>query len=324
MQPAIVPLVVSTDHLPERERFNAWRETFALKLARVDPITRDPTRFRSVIRALPLGRVSLAHTHIAPVTLMRTRELLRDGDDDLALVVCAAGRFSARFDDRSATLKPGSATLFTNGCVGGVSNDVGGATYTLRLPRSLLRESIGTAEPPVLRLFRGSEPALQLLSIFVRGLIDHDAGLSHDAARLAGQQIAELIANLLDPTCELVREQRFGGLKTARLQSILHVIERELCEPALDADRVGAKLGLSRRYVHHLLAEAGTTLSEVLRQKRLQRARHMLQEPRRIVDVAYAVGFNDLSTFNRAFRQHFGCTPSDLRRRNGAGAPGGD
>jgi AraC-like DNA-binding protein len=35
---------------------------------------------------------------------------------------------------------------------------------------------------------------------------------------------------------------------------------------------------------------------------------------RRIADIAYAVGFNDLSNFNHAFRQHFGRTPSEVRR----------
>ena len=32
-----------------------------------------------------------------------------------------------------------------------------------------------------------------------------------------------------------------------------------------------------------------------------------------ISEIAYGAGFNDLSTFNREFRRHFGATPSDLR-----------
>jgi AraC-like DNA-binding protein len=37
---------------------------------------------------------------------------------------------------------------------------------------------------------------------------------------------------------------------------------------------------------------------------------------RSIAEIAYAAGFGDLSTFNHAFRRHFGCTPSDVRRRS--------
>jgi AraC-like DNA-binding protein len=32
-----------------------------------------------------------------------------------------------------------------------------------------------------------------------------------------------------------------------------------------------------------------------------------------ISEIAYRAGFNDLSTFNREFRRHFGATPSDVR-----------
>jgi AraC-like DNA-binding protein len=32
-----------------------------------------------------------------------------------------------------------------------------------------------------------------------------------------------------------------------------------------------------------------------------------------IVRIVYDLGFNDVSNFNRSFRQRFGCTPSDVR-----------
>jgi AraC-like DNA-binding protein len=32
--------------------------------------------------------------------------------------------------------------------------------------------------------------------------------------------------------------------------------------------------------------------------------------------IAFAAGFSDLSHFNRAFRQHFGETPTEARRVN--------
>ena len=192
----------------------------------------------------------------------------------------------------------------------------GGTTLSLRLPRALLREAIGPAAPPVLRVFPATDPALQLLSVYARGLIGAEAALSVEAAELAGRHISELVVNLLDPNAALVREERFGGMKAARLQAVVRAIDRHLTDPEVNAERIGASLGLSQRYVQHLLAEAGTTFSQVLRQKRLDRARQMLQErtPHRIIDIAYAVGFRDLSNFNHAFRQHFGCTPSDLRR----------
>jgi AraC-like DNA-binding protein len=313
-----MPVVVSTDQFAERDRFDEWRETFALRLARVDAVTPQPRQFRSVMRVLPLGCLSLVHNDVAPVALLRTRDLVRDGDEDLTLVLNAAGTVEAHFDQGSVSVEAGSATLLAHGLAGRVTT-TGGTTLSLRLPRALLREAIGPAPPPVLRVFRATDPALQLLWIYAHGLANDAAGLSVEAADWAGRHICELVVNLLDPAADLVRGERFGGLKAARLQAIVRTIDRHLTNPELNAERVGAKLGLSQRYVHHLLAEAGTTFSQVARDKRLQRAARMLQArnapPRRIVDIAYAVGFGDLSNFNRAFRDYFGCTPSEFRRR---------
>jgi AraC family transcriptional activator of tynA and feaB len=41
--------------------------------------------------------------------------------------------------------------------------------------------------------------------------------------------------------------------------------------------------------------------------------RDVRQRPRHISEIAYAWGFNDLSHFNRAFRQRFDMTPSEWR-----------
>jgi AraC-like DNA-binding protein len=52
--------------------------------------------------------------------------------------------------------------------------------------------------------------------------------------------------------------------------------------------------------------------------QRLIRVHRMLSDPRyahrAIGEIALAVGFGDLSTFNRDFRRRFGMTPSGVRR----------
>jgi AraC-like DNA-binding protein len=36
---------------------------------------------------------------------------------------------------------------------------------------------------------------------------------------------------------------------------------------------------------------------------------------RRITEIVFACGFNDISYFNRAFRARYGASPSDIRNR---------
>ncbi|MFI3286115.1 MAG: AraC family transcriptional regulator [Rikenellaceae bacterium] len=52
--------------------------------------------------------------------------------------------------------------------------------------------------------------------------------------------------------------------------------------------------------------------------KRMQRAQLLLMVNRtHIKDIAYAVGFNDASYFNRMFRKATGCTPQEYRQKVG-------
>jgi AraC-like DNA-binding protein len=71
------------------------------------------------------------------------------------------------------------------------------------------------------------------------------------------------------------------------------------------------------RYIHKLFEHDGTTLSQYVLGQRLSRVHRLLTDSRNrdqtIGALAFSAGFGDLSTFNHAFRRHFGATPSDVR-----------
>lgn len=63
--------------------------------------------------------------------------------------------------------------------------------------------------------------------------------------------------------------------------------------------------------------EHGMTFREFLIRYRIDKAKHFLQHPSAsIVDVAFAVGFNDHSHFSRMFRRYVGMSPSTFRERS--------
>lgn len=98
---------------------------------------------------------------------------------------------------------------------------------------------------------------------------------------------------------------------------VLERIERELCDPGLDAQALGHALGISARYVQMVFAQRGSTVTAHLQERRLQRAAQRLREPgaASISEVALDVGFSDLSHFCRCFRRRFGCTAREWRLR---------
>jgi len=116
---------------------------------------------------------------------------------------------------------------------------------------------------------------------------------------------------------DLVAAAQRRGLRAVRLKSVLMILERRFAEPDFSAQKLAAAAGLSERYVNELLYEAGASFTMRLTELRLRKAADLLQCAgwRRISDIAFACGFNDLSYFNRCFRRRFGLTPSAARGR---------
>ena len=67
--------------------------------------------------------------------------------------------------------------------------------------------------------------------------------------------------------------------------------------------------------MQRLFEESGWTFTQFVMEQRLAAAYQALAAPSDVPihTIAYELGFSDLSNFNRAFRQRFGCTPSDVR-----------
>ena len=117
-----------------------------------------------------------------------------------------------------------------------------------------------------------------------------------------------------------VHKEKIG---TARdmplLRELEEFIDRHAANPELSARTAADHFGISTRYVHILFARLGTTFGAYVLATRLDHIHAELLSPnldeRKISELAYGWGFNDISAFNRSFRQRFGCVPSSYRRR---------
>src|SRR5262249_37604179 len=92
---------------------------------------------------------------------------------------------------------------------------------------------------------------------------------------------------------------------------------------ATDLDQTAAELGMSRRRFTHLFREAtGASWSHYLTRLRIEYARQLLRETRRgIASVAFECGFEDLSSFYRAFKRQAGVPPNAWRQTQSAPSP---
>ena len=90
-------------------------------------------------------------------------------------------------------------------------------------------------------------------------------------------------------------------------------------------DDVAARLGLSPRSLQRRLQEAGSSYRDVLNQTRHQLALHHLGQAQLSVgEIAFLLGFSEVSAFTRAFRRWTGLSPRAWRQQAGHALPADD
>ena len=103
---------------------------------------------------------------------------------------------------------------------------------------------------------------------------------------------------------------------TARVNRVMDHIEAHLDE-TLDLHALAGIAQLSPFHFHRLFqALTGETLADRVRRRRLEVAagRLLMRPDSTALEIALDVGFNSAEAFTRAFRGHFGVTPTSWRR----------
>jgi AraC-like DNA-binding protein len=309
-------LRISTEMLPERDRFAAFREEFARRVLMMDVIDHSGGRPRIDVTFMPLGAVAVGTLAATPAEFIRHKHHLKDRSDGFILQIVEAGPIRFTHVNEESTYDAGCA-LFVDQerplkAFGPQRGSIRNIAVRAAALKTLVHHPEDLAGHP---LSRG--PALRLLDGYLRSLTSLAEPPPPDLAPIVGVHLLDLVAAALGPTAEATEIVAKRGVKAARLRAILAKIARRFSDPNCDLDSIARDLGLSRRYVQQLVEETGKSFTEHLVDRRLERAFAMLRDRRyqhlAIIDVALAAGFGDVSHFNRMFRRRFGETPSGVR-----------
>ena len=100
------------------------------------------------------------------------------------------------------------------------------------------------------------------------------------------------------------------------LQKMTEIVLRHLGDPDFDTSDATKEVGLSRMHLNRKLqALTGCSTRNFICALRFKKARELLrQNSPNISAVAHAVGFKSPSHFAKAFRRHFGLSPSEFMK----------
>ena len=122
----------------------------------------------------------------------------------------------------------------------------------------------------------------------------------------------------------------YGDLQLAGLQTQgdeVTRLRRSIAQLVIEGDnsveRLAQSLGWSVRTLQRRLAAQGLNYSDLLAKVRKTLALNLLENPRLgIAQIAYCLGYSEVSTFNHAFRRWMGQPPREYRNSHRPGAAG--
>jgi len=128
-----------------------------------------------------------------------------------------------------------------------------------------------------------------------------------------------------DRICHLDARADLPGIQSAASSpatwsfpiALREIIQAHLDEGYPDISLAASIFGCSVRTLQRRLKEFDLSYTDVVQQARFNVATHLLRDPgTKVIDAAFAVGYEDPSHFTRAFRQVAGVTPNQYRRLN--------
>jgi AraC-like DNA-binding protein len=114
-------------------------------------------------------------------------------------------------------------------------------------------------------------------------------------------------------------ERRLAATPASVSGRVRAELEAAMVSGSVDAPGVAKRLGMSERSLRRALADEGTSFRDMLEAARRDKAAELLRRSgTSVTDVAFLLGFSEVSAFTRAFRRWFGVPPTQVaagRRR---------
>lgn len=238
--------------------------------------------------------------------------------DRPSISVVVAGTFVYRSDAGRSVLYPGALLLGNRGacyCCGHEHGE-GDQCRALQFEPDFFEEIAATAAATSrfrfpLNALPASEAWIELAAQ-IQTLDCMRDGLGRDERVIA--LAAAILARL---SGEKRRPVRLSARDERRISLSLRHIERHV-DQRLELRALAAQCGMSPfHFLRTFRNVAGMTPHQFVLGARLRRVASQLVATReRVSSLVFAAGFEDLSTFNRMFRQRLGVTPSAYRARN--------
>ena len=310
--------VFSTKNIEKTKRFAAWQEALCEHYLRVDSSSPNPADYEGFVSKSILGPVVLSELFLCTQKITRNHHHIGLLDKDCFYIMFPSkGSLLVEQGGKQEISTPGTAVLFD-----------AAVPYQLRcrdylqsmyveMPRSMLVDRCPTDKLESIPALNFADGLGWAVAEFCKLLGSEADSIGNGVAPKVVTEIADLLALCID--AESNRRPTGESLSNKfRLQSLKSYIESRLGDPDLSPEVIAKDNGISVRYLHYLFKGTGKSVSEWVRERRLEKCHQKLTSTKfdddSITHIALSLGFNSSSHFARLFKQKFGMPPRHIRQ----------
>lgn len=306
----------TTASFPVSERFREWREACCEHVYALTPERDDTGPFNGQLVHHRNGRLDVAEISCdGHLVQRRPEDISRRPSDTYYVYVQRSGRTWFEQQGRRLVVQAGDIIVADPDLAFSTGTDGQFHFCLWRIERSRLEPLLArrAAPLPMIRL-AGGQGEHDLIAGWLDSLLRHHQSLPPASVDLAFNTLCSLVAHAAGAAPEMVEHGR-SARRQALLQRVMRHIELRAPELDLSPEKVAADHGISVRTLHQLFELSETTFHQYLTQVRLAKSYELLRSGRELstVEIAFAAGFSEVSTFYRRFKAHYGATPGELR-----------
>jgi AraC-like DNA-binding protein len=193
--------------------------------------------------------------------------------------------------------------------------------FVLRFPQNMISLPSHTMRSITATRLAADEGIGVVVSPFMKNIADNMDELRGWAGTRVMHSLIDLVGAALAEKIFLEYQER-GGARTQGFLRVCDYIMENLSDPGLTPDVIAAGTFISTRQLHKLFHAEQVTVSQWVRDRRLEACRRQLSDPTdariSVSEIAATWGIFDGAHFSRIFKQAYGMSPREYRRAHAA------
>ncbi|PIE13972.1 MAG: DNA-binding protein [Rhodobacterales bacterium] len=306
----------STNTAPAGYGASAWNNAISETYFPLGLQFRDEQRFQGHLSKTVVGSIDLSRLTSHPVHYERRKRHIRGAEqEDYLITIPRSTPVQFRQMGKEVRCEPGGFLIERGDEPYRFFYERPNDLFVVKVAKRDMMDRLRQPDRHCAHVFDATSGPGALFVSLVEQSQKHAPSSGKGTGRVLERHLMDLLALTIEQSEQGSEDTRGSSVRAAHMVRIREYVAQNLKNPGLSPDSIAAACGISKRYLHDLFKDVNGTVSQHVRDERLNAAREQLaaMPDIAIAEIAYRFGFSDQAQFSRLFRLRFGVTPTGFR-----------